>query len=145
MGSRQFDTKTILSRTYACKTLKFGFFSYAVDANLFRLRSTNPKKKFPDPGAFWWGAKPPTNFFFLMFEHFWTIFFKVFKFTWKMRNLLNWKKNQISNFFNFYFSRDQIVLVPNCPGPNYPSTELSGTELSGTQLSGTQLSGTELS
>ena len=25
---------------------------YAVDANLFRLRSTNPKKKYPAPGCF---------------------------------------------------------------------------------------------
>ena len=36
---------------YACKTLKPGLFWYAVDTNLFRLESTNPKKKFPDPGC----------------------------------------------------------------------------------------------
>ena len=38
---------------YACihiRTLKPGLAKYAVDANLFRLGSTNPKKKFPDPG-----------------------------------------------------------------------------------------------
>ena len=34
---------------YACKTLKSGLFWYAVDTNLFRLESTNSKKKFPDP------------------------------------------------------------------------------------------------
>ena len=32
-----------------------------------------------------------------------SIFFKGFKFTWKMRNVLNQKKNQISDFSNFYF------------------------------------------
>ena len=31
--------------TYARKTLKPSFFWYAVDTNLFRLGSTNPKKK----------------------------------------------------------------------------------------------------
>ena len=36
---------------YACKTMKPGLFWYAVDINLFRLESTNPKKKFPDPGC----------------------------------------------------------------------------------------------
>ena len=35
---------------YAYKTLKPGLFWYAADTNLFRLESTNPKKKFPDPG-----------------------------------------------------------------------------------------------
>jgi len=30
--------------TYACKTLKPGFFWYAIDTNLFRLGSTDPKK-----------------------------------------------------------------------------------------------------
>ena len=50
------------------------------------------------------------------------------------------EKSNFNYISNFYFSRDQIVLVPNCPGSNYPSTELSGTELSGTELSGTELS-----
>jgi len=36
---------------YACKTLKPGLFWYAVDTNLFRLESTNPITKFPDPGC----------------------------------------------------------------------------------------------
>ena len=31
------------------------------------------------------------------------IFFKVIKLTWKIRNRLNRKKNQISDFTNFYF------------------------------------------
>ena len=43
---------------HACKTLKPGFFWYAVDTNLFRLGSTNPKKKIPDPGSFF------SNYFF---------------------------------------------------------------------------------
>ena len=34
------------------KTLKPGFSKYDVDINLFRLGSTNPKKKFPAPGCF---------------------------------------------------------------------------------------------
>ena len=37
---------------YASKTLKPGFFWYAVGTNLFRLESTNPKKKIPAPGSF---------------------------------------------------------------------------------------------
>ena len=46
---------------YACKTLKPGLAKYAVDANLFRLGSTNPKKNSQTLDAFWWGAKPPTK------------------------------------------------------------------------------------
>ena len=47
---------------YACihiRTLKPGLAKYAVDANLFRLGSTNPKKKFPDPGWFLVGEPSP--------------------------------------------------------------------------------------
>ena len=49
---------------------------YAVDDNLFRLESTNPKKiqSYSPPilDAFWWGVKRPTktfeqNFFFQFF------------------------------------------------------------------------------
>ena len=36
---------------YACKTLKPGLFWYAVEREPVRLESTNPKKKFPDPGC----------------------------------------------------------------------------------------------
>ena len=36
---------------YACKTLKPGRFWYAVEREPVRLESTNPKKKFPDPGC----------------------------------------------------------------------------------------------
>ena len=55
---------------YACKTLEPGLFWYAVDANLFRLESTNPKKKFPDQGCTLVGGEAPhqkniyINFFF---------------------------------------------------------------------------------
>ena len=51
--------------TYACKTLNPGFFWYAVYTNLFRLRSKNPWKKFPDPGYFLVGdeAWKKSNFF----------------------------------------------------------------------------------
>ena len=58
----QFGTRTIWSRTYACKTLKSGFFWYAFDTNLFRLGSTNPKKKIPRPGR---PVPPPRHFFFV--------------------------------------------------------------------------------
>ena len=36
---------------HACKTLKPGLFWYAVEREPVRLESTNPKKKFPDPGC----------------------------------------------------------------------------------------------
>ena len=62
---------------YAWKTLKPGFFWYAIDTNLFRLGSTNPKKKFPDPVPMLFGGG--RSFFFST----------VFKLTWKMRNRLN--------------------------------------------------------
>ena len=39
--------------TYACKTLKPGFFWYVVDTNLFRLGSINPKKKYSPWFYFW--------------------------------------------------------------------------------------------
>ena len=63
-----------------------------------------------------WGRRPPPkknwNFFLQkrsnIFEqkNFFPIFSfsKVFKFTWKMRNRLYRKKNQISGFSDFYFS-----------------------------------------
>ena len=35
---------------------------YAVDANLYRLGYTNPKKNIQPLDAFWWGEKPPTKF-----------------------------------------------------------------------------------
>ena len=66
----KFLLKSINLFFYACKTLKPRFFWYAVDTNLFRLGSTNPKKNSQTLDAFWWGAKPPTkkkiyiNFFF---------------------------------------------------------------------------------
>ena len=52
------------------------------------------------------------------------------------------KSNLRFLFFESWSFRDQIVLVPNCPGPNCLSTELSGAELSGAKLSGAKLSGT---
>ena len=38
---------------------------YAVDANLFRLGSTNPKKNIQPLDVFWWGlcTPPKKNFF----------------------------------------------------------------------------------
>ena len=33
---------------------------YAVDATLFQLGSTNPKKNIQLLDVFWWGAKPST-------------------------------------------------------------------------------------
>ena len=45
--------------SYAFKTLKPDFFWYAVDTNLFRIGSTNPKKKSQTLNALWWGEKPP--------------------------------------------------------------------------------------
>ena len=47
----QNSTKTIQLKLNSTKTLKPGFAKYDVDANLFRLGSTNPKKKFPAPGC----------------------------------------------------------------------------------------------
>ena len=38
---------------------------YAVDANLFRLRYINPKKRQP-LDLFWWRAKLPTKIYFLI-------------------------------------------------------------------------------
>ena len=63
---------------HACKTLKPGFFWYAVDTNLFRLGSTNPKKKFQTLVLFF-------RIFFLqkcsnIFEQTFFFFSKVFKF-----------------------------------------------------------------
>ena len=63
--------KSVNSFFYVCKTLQPGLYWYAVDTNLFRLESTNPKKKFPDPGCTLVGDEAPPqkkniyiNFFF---------------------------------------------------------------------------------
>ena len=61
---------------YACKNTEAWLFQYAVDANLFRLGSTNPKKNTQTLDAFWWGALPPTkkyqgNGYF--FQDWWTL------------------------------------------------------------------------
>ena len=67
---------------------------YTIDANLFRLGSTNPKK-IPSPWMLFDGEpSPPPKIIF---------FSKVFKFTWKIWNRPNRKKNQISDFYDFYF------------------------------------------
>ena len=46
---------------------------YAVDANLFQLGSTGPKKNIKSLEAFWWGAKPSSKnnyiFFSKMFQY----------------------------------------------------------------------------
>ena len=73
INSTTFEEKNYFSilmvHTHACKTLKPSLAKYAVDANLFRLESTNSKKNIQPLDAFWWGAKPPTkmnwNIFFL--------------------------------------------------------------------------------
>ena len=83
----------IIILMYACKTLKPGLTKYAVHANLFRLRSTNPNKN---------------RIFFFQMLNIWTkniyiSFSKAFKFTWKMQNL---KKNQIFIF------KVLIIFVP---------------------------------
>ena len=44
---------------YACKTLKLGFFYFAVDTNLFRLESTDPKKDSGPWMLFGEGQRPP--------------------------------------------------------------------------------------
>ena len=41
------------------EALKPVLVKYAVNAKLFRLGSTNPKKNFQTLDAFWWGTKPP--------------------------------------------------------------------------------------
>ena len=113
----QFGTRTIWSRTYACKTLKSGFFWYAVDTNLFRLGSTNPKKKSQTPAP-----SPPQHFFFLQkcSNIFKQIFFLSFQIYMKDAECAELKEKSNFRFFRFLFFE----------GPNYPSTELSGTELS---------------
>ena len=86
------------------------FVKYAVDANLFRLGSTNPKKKYPGPGCFLVGGKAPHQkyiylFFSKMFQYLKkndSIFF--FK-SVQIQNRLNQKKNQISDFSKFLFFR----------------------------------------
>ena len=99
---------------HAWKTLKPGFFWYAVDTSLFRLGSTNPKKILRVWMLFGGRRRPDQkklNFFFFKNNQtfsnkfFFPIFFlsKVFKFTWKVRNRLNRRKNQISDFSNYYF------------------------------------------
>ena len=102
---------------------------YAVDANLFRLGSTNPKKNIQAVDAFWLGAKSPTkkklNFFFRNVSIFEQINFLALSqlmiyrspplsfdpVLWMMRNVLNGMKNLFSNFFYFYFSsyREKII------------------------------------
>ena len=69
------------------------------------IGSTNPKKNPLALDALRWKTKPPTKKKKKkMFKHFWTNFFSnVFKFTWKMRYVLNRKKNLIFRFFRFYF------------------------------------------
>ena len=62
------------------KIIEENIAKYAVDANLFRLGSTNPKKKIPSAGV-WWRAKPlhQKNIYFLNFffqECIQTIFFQ---------------------------------------------------------------------
>ena len=55
---------------YACKTLKPGLFSYAVEREPVRLESTNPEKKSQTWDALWWGAKPPPrkkNWYYFFF------------------------------------------------------------------------------
>ena len=58
-----------------------------------------------------------------MFEHFWTkyIFFniifltKVFKFTWQIRNRLNWMKNQISDYHFSSYGHFLVILMTSWP------------------------------
>ena len=86
------------------------FFWNAVDTNLFRLESTNPKKKIPTPGCFYLVGSQASHqknknqifyiFFCSMLNKKKSIFFsKVFKFTWKMRNVLKRMKNQLADFY----------------------------------------------
>ena len=65
---------------------------YAVDTNLFRLGSTNPKKN-------WFFFLQKCSNIFKKNKNPIFFFSKVFKFTWKKRNRLNRKKNQISDFY----------------------------------------------
>ena len=58
---------------YACKTLKPGLFCYAVDTNLFRLESTNPKKNSQTREELCWGAKPPTKKKYIDFFFWWRL------------------------------------------------------------------------
>ena len=51
---KKFDFNICNMHTHACKTLKPGLVKYAVDANLFRLRSTNPKTNSQPLDGFWW-------------------------------------------------------------------------------------------
>ena len=100
---------------YACKTLKPGFFWYAVDTNLLRLESTNLEKNSQTPDAFWWGAKPHTKwkfnlFFFQKCLNIFipkkkSIFFflsKVFKFTWLKNAELAESKEKSDFYFSSY-------------------------------------------
>ena len=110
-SNRIFEKKCILFWcTCACKTLKFGFFWYAVDTNLFRL---DPKKNSQTMDDFWQGASPMpkkwTFFFFFskMFEHFWTKnFFYIFfikKFQIYMKDAEPAESKEKSNFRFFRF------------------------------------------
>ena len=73
---------------------------YAVDANLLRLGSTNPKKNIQTLGVFWWRAKSPTtekiDFFSNVSLYKQFFFSKVFKFTREMQNVL---KHMIISFW----------------------------------------------
>ena len=106
---------------HACKTLKPGFFWYAVDTNLFRLGSTNPKKKFQTLVLFF------RIIFFKNVQIFlnkpFCFFSKVFKFkgpvprndkqipspsvliplSWKMRNWLNRIRKILRKILRFLF------------------------------------------
>ena len=80
---------------------------YVVDANLFRLWSTNPKKKSQTLDAVWWGAKLPTkkkefffsDSYFSSYGHFCTPIFDTF-FTIT-------RKIKIEHFFYYFFKIDQ--------------------------------------
>ena len=114
--------------THACKTMQT-FAKYSVDANLFRLGSTNLKKKYPCLG---W--KKNIYFFFQKCFNIWRkknpFFFlpKVFKSTWRIRNRLNWKKDHISDFFfelwSFLYHNFRWILYYNLKNKNRRIFEL---------------------
>jgi len=72
---------------------------------LFQLTKSRPPEvppsPFPTHSVFFMPSSPPKQKIGIFFNIF---FFKVFKFTWKIRNRLNRTKNQISDFYNFYCS-----------------------------------------
>ena len=80
------------------------------------MRNWKKNKYNPPPKKKW-------TFFSKMFQY-WNkknqfFFSKVLKFTWKMWNQLNWKKNQISDFSDLYFSSYGYFC---CPIFIYPIT-----------------------